>query len=996
MEDHVVKELEKKGWKYVPADALERESFEEPLLTPVLVRSMKKLNSGLAITDEEIKKVLDSLKLVSGGPEGGKKILNYLKQGVPVKFEKERTIGYVKLFDFDPAKLDANDFIVTKQVVFKSSVGEIRTDVLLFVNGIPLVNIECKNPASMATGWQTAYKQIKGYEKTVPELYKYVQVGVATGEATKYFPIVPWQDEVKTHAWKADKGDHLDDMMDMLEPKTLLDIIRNFLFVRAEAGTQTKAITRYMQYRAVNKIVDRVLNNLEGRSEKRKGLIWHWQGSGKTLEMIFAAYKLYHAPLLENPSIFFIIDRLDLEAQLFDEFTALDVPWPEIISNIGELRRALKHDDYRGKRGMMITLIHKFRVEELNEVREELVLASKERETILTRKNVIAFVDEGHRTQYGVHAAQMKDLLRGAFFFAFTGTPISKPGHDTYQTFSHSDEKYLDRYFISESIRDGFTVKIAYQPRLEDKVHLDKAMLNTFLEIEDEEIPEEIREEVKEKAKGKLRIVHFLEDESRIKIIAEDIAKHFKENIDGRFKAMVVAVNRKSCVRYKRELDKLLPKEYSEVVMSFNETTDTPLITGYLSELRARFKGNELDEIREEIINKFDEEELPKILIVTDMLLTGFDAPVLQTMYLDKPLKEHRLLQAIARTNRPYKGVKEAGLIIDYIGILDEFHRAFEMYSEEEIKGVVLSSNDLRAEFRMTMDGILKLFAGISTDKTDRETMLKAIEILTSNEEKGKEFLESYRALRRLYELLGPDVIKARLFSEYEWISSVYIYYLRTVLRGGDETQQYVDKYFEKTLKILRKTMEFGKLEDNLPIINFDEDYLKRLKEKIESKEEKAANIVFTLNRCVLVDKQSNPIFESLADKVERLLNLWRERTKDYERIYQKGVEIISELANLQKRQKELGFSKLEYSILLLLEKEFEGDSQIIDDIKELSKEFDGIMFTGWSSQPTARKNVERTLRKFLRRYMQRHNITLEKLGPIYSKLLEYVIEYGK
>jgi len=993
VEDYVVKELEKKGWSYSTPESLERESFEEPLLTRALIRCLRKINSDIRIGDEEVKKVVDSLKLASVGPEGAKKILNYFKQGVPVKFEKERVVRYVKLFDYEDTS--KNELTVTRQVIFKSSGGEIRTDVMLYVNGIPLVDIECKNPASVSASWMDAYKQIKSYEQTIPEAYKYMQLGAAVGETSKYFPIVPWQEEIKTHVWRAEKEDPLDDLLDMFNPDTLLDIIQNFLFIRIEHGDQTKVTTRYMQYRAVNKIVQRVIAYTKGEAQKRKGLVWHWQGSGKTLEMIFAANKLYNMRLLENPSIFFIVDRLELEEQLFQEFGALDMPQPEIISNIGDLKRAMKHDEYRGKRGMMITLIHKFRVEELNVLKEELLKVSKERESILNRTNVIAFVDEGHRTQYGTLAAMMRDMLRGAFFFAFTGTPISKKGRDTYLAFSHSDEKYIDKYFISDSIKDGFTVKIAYQPRLESKVHLSSDMLKTVMEMEEEEIPEEIRDEVKEKAKKKLNIIHFLENEKRISVTAEDVAKHFKENVEGKFKAMVIAANRASCVHYKNALDKLLPKEYSEVVMTFTSREEIKEISKYKDELEKRFPGKDHEEIRKEIVDDFKEEELPKILIVTDMLLTGFDAPILQTLYLDKPLKEHRLLQAIARTNRPYKGLKEAGLIIDYLGILKEFKKAFEMYQEEEIKGAIVSSNDLRAEFRQVMDEILKMFEGLSPEKVDRETMLKAIEILTSEEGKGEEFVEQYKHLRKLFELLGPDVIKARLFSEYEWISSVYIYYLRTVIRGVDETQPYVEKYFNKTLKVLQRTLDFGKLDTELPILTFDEHYLDKLKEQVDNKEEKAANVVFTLTNFVLTDKNINPVYESLVDKVERLLEMWKERTKDYERIYQEGAKVIKEMISLKSRQKELDFSDRDYSVLLLLEKNFKEDEGLVVDVKELSEELKGAIFAGWSSQPTARKDVERTLRRFLRRYVKRHGGGLERLEPVYEKLVSCVVEYG-
>ena len=999
VEDYIVEQLGKKGWNFIPSDKLERDSLEEPLLLNNLIRQIKKIND-VGLNDEDIKNILNELKFKPCTQEGVKQILYFLKNGISIKLEKQKTLEKIKLFDYD--NIENNEFIITKQVYYNRGNKTIRTDIMLYINGIPLVDIECKNSASFSENWYDAFTQIKEYEDYIPELYKYVQIGIAAEQVVKYFPIIPWQkqEDIKTHEWKEEQKDPIDSIIEMLSKEVLLDIIRNFLFYRIEFGNATKVIIRYMQYHAVNKLIDRVANNIQGNEEKNKGLIWHWQGSGKTLEMIFAANKLYHLINLENPTIFFIIDRLDLEEQLFQEFVALDIIQPDIISSISELRKILSYDEGKGKRGIMITLVHKFRTEELNLLRKELEDLSKNQETILTRKNVIAFIDEGHRTQYGTLAAQMRDILRNAFFFAFTGTPISKPkkGIDTYEAFSYPpEEKYLDKYFITDSIKDGFTVKIAYQPRLEEDIQRKKEMLDTFLEIQDEELPEEIRESVKEDVKKKISIIRaYLENPERIKKISEDIAKHFKENLDGKFKAMVVGVSRKACVHYKKELDKLLPKEYSEVVMTFNRN-DPKIIEDYLKELTTRFKDKEIGDIRKKIIERFKEEEHPKILIVTDMLLTGFDAPILQTLYLDKPLKEHRLLQAIARTNRPYKDVKEAGLILDYLGILKEFKRAFEIYSKEEIKGALYNLDEIRNDFIDLVNQTLNIFKDISKTEFDRKTLLQAIEILTSDEEISKKFLESYKSLRKIFELLGPDVIKARLFSEYQWITAIHIYYIRLVLRSQPSEKGYIQKYFNKTIKVIHKITELDGIKESLPIIEFDENYLKELDEKIKGKEEKAANIVFTLNRFVLVDKYKNPVYESLSEKVERLLKAWKEKTKDFEKIYSEGVKITKKINSLWSRQKKLEFSDMEYSLLLDLEKIFGKDEKLIKDIKELSKLLQDYIFPGWVNQPTAKKNVERIVRKFMRQnYIKRYDIKLDDFEKPYGKVMEDIKQYGK
>jgi type I restriction enzyme R subunit len=995
VEDYFIQKLQEKGWKYMSADNLERENLEEPLLTSALIRSLKRLNANIGVGDEEIKQVLNELKLRTSGSEDAKKILNYLKDGIPIKFEKERVVKYIRLFDYDNTQ--NNDFTISRQVIHQSGDKQIRNDIILYINGIPIANIECKNPTSLTENWYTAYKQIKDYEKTVPEPYKYIQIGIAAAETARYFATAPWQEETLTHQWRTpNHQDPIDQTTEMLTPAKLLNIIQNYLFIRIEHGATTKVITRYMQYRASEQIVNRVLGYLQGKETKNKGLIWHWQGSGKTLTMIFAANKLYRHPTLENPTIFFIVDREELQEQLYQEFTALDITKPETIDSINALRAIIKHDENRGKRGIFITLIHKFRPEELSELQKELDILSQTRETIQNRKNVILFIDEAHRAQYGLLAAQMKQTLKNATPYAFTGTPIAKTGRDTYTEFSYPPhEPYLDKYFIIDSIQDGFTLKIAYQPRLEKDVHLKKEMLKTFLEVEIEEIPEEYRERVEEKTKQKLNAIKiFLENTDRIKLVAQDIAAHFKENLDGKFKALIVAVNRVSCVRYKRELDKLLPKEYSEVVMTFNRT-DSPEIQDCLKELTARYHGKEIEYIRKEIIDKYKEEDLPKILIVTDMLLTGFDAPILQTMYLDKPLKEHRLLQAIARTNRPYKDLKTAGLIIDYVGILKEFTRAFENYTKEDITGVLLPIDELAKEFTQTLDETMTLFQDIPKDQYDRQTMLKAFETVTTNEQNAKKFQQNYRHLRKLFELLGTHEIKLQKLKEYVWLTQVYGYYIHWLRQEQYEEYRYVQKYFQKTLKYVYKTTQLSDIERQYSIITFDTDYLKNLQEKIKTKEEKAANILFTLNRFIIVDKTRNPIYETLTEKVERILKLWKEKTKDFDKIYTEGTKIIEEINKLQSRQKQLAFTDLQYSILLTMEKTLGTDKNLTQDTQELTAQLQPHMFKGWQYQQTTRKTIEREIRKYLRKYIKQHSLTLADLEQLYQKIVESVKTYG-
>ncbi|MCD6478872.1 MAG: HsdR family type I site-specific deoxyribonuclease [Candidatus Diapherotrites archaeon] len=997
VEDYFIEKLQQeKKWVFKNASQLERESLNEPLLVMDLIRAIKRLNSDAPLTEDDIKKVVNELKFKSSGIEGAKHILMFFKKGVPITLEKTGTLKYIQLFDYK--NIENNEFVVSRQVWYGEGERRIRVDIILYVNGIPLVIIECKNPADLSVSWRNAYDQIKEYMHKFPELFKYVQIGIAAEQIAKYFPVVPEAEDVTIYEWKEEGLDSIDATISMLTKSTILDLIKNFVFIREERGKTTKVIARYMQYRAANKIVNRVLGFREGLTQKKNGLIWHWQGSGKTLTMIFAANKLVNE--LGNPTIFFIVDRKELEEQLFKEFNALDITVSlERIEKINQLKEVLAHNAGHGKRGCFIALIQKFRAEEFEEIYKELEELTKEKKTILNRDDIIVFADEAHRTQYGSLASTMRGILQNAFFFAFTGTPISKDQRDTYAKFSYPPEElYLDKYFITDSIEDEFTLKIVYRPRLEGEegIHLKKEYLEAFLSQEYEELPEDLKEIVKGKVARKLSQINvILLNQKRVGKVAEDIAEHFKKELDGKFKAMVVAPNRFGCILFKKELDKHLPEEYSEIVMTFNEN-DPQEIQSYLHKLKERYGNKSVGEIRDEVIEKFkDESQLPKILVVTDMLLTGFDAPILKTMYLNKPLKGHRLLQAIARTNRPYKDFKDAGLIIDYVGIFKELQKAFANYAVEDVAPAIYNMDEMSKEFADLIKELLAMFGDLPEKKPTRKTMLKAIEILTSDEARAKEFVQKYKKARKLFELLGSDPSKLKFFLEYKWLSEVYAFYIRATEREEIESvEKYTKKYFEKTVKHIYETTEFTELKKELPLVKFDANYIRNLEEKFKTDREKASDIVFTLNKFVLVEKYKNPVYESIADKVERIVRAWREKSRSVSEIYAEGKEIVSALHSLKKRQEELGLSNLQYSVLLKLEKQekIKNKAQLLEDTKTLYNSIKELLFPGWSIQSTAKKRVGQQIRKFLRKYKE---LTFEERDKLYKEIMESVEQYG-
>ncbi len=992
LEKHFIDELVKLGWEYVSPELLNRTGIDEPLLEIELDKRIRLLNKKNDITDTDVKRVINELKFASTSPEGAKKILSFYKQGIPVKYENDGVVRFTKIFDYE--NITNNSFTISSQVIH-SGAESIKNDILLYVNGIPLVDIELKDPTNPAESWRNACNQIIDYFSKIPELYKYVQIGVGANSNARYFPITQWRNDYKTYEWKSEEMDSVDSVIQMLKPETLLEIVKNFLFVRVEKGEFTKVIARYMQMRAVNKIVDRVISYNQEKSDKNKGLIWHWQGSGKTFEIISAANILQNLSTLENPTQFLLIDREDLETQLATEYHALDMASPKVIGSIDELKKVISADSFRGMRGVFIVLMHKFRPGDFEEISE--IIKASAHETISKRKNVICFIDEGHRSQYGLLASQMKSILKNAFFFAFTGTPVSKTGKSTYNEFSYPpEETYLDKYFISESIADGFTKKITYKPRL-DELHLDRKKLEDFLKGEYDEIPDDYREEVKEGIRRKLNTINvFLEDRRRIKLIAEDIAMHFRENVEGNYKAMVVTASRKACVRYKRAIDEFFPASYSDIVMTYDPThdADDEEIYGYMNEIKKKYHRTDINEITDKVISDFKDEKEPKILIVTEMLLTGFDAPVLQTMYLDKPLKEQRLLQAIARTNRPYQE-KESGLIIDYVGIFDRIEKAFAAYSKEDIQSAILNMENLASDFVKMLNELMTIFDAVPKDFT-RQTLQKTIEIITSDKKIEDKFKNKYNQLRRLYEFLGSDEVKLQNLKNYKWLSAIHTNYIKVVTK--DETyQDYLNMYFKRTLNLIHDETEVKEIVDMKVETVINEAFIKKVEEKVKDKKEQASNLVFALNKFVLVDKHKNPVYESLIERVEALVKKWRERIADEKEILEEAKLISGEIVEIQKTQRELGLTDKKMSIWLFLKESLniEVDKDLLDSISNLIDDLEKEMIPGWTKNTELKKSVETKLRQFLfMKVKTKYPITLEKINEIHDVVSEKLVSY--
>lgn len=717
IEASAIEILQSQGWDYANGKEIspeglfcERESFQQIILTNRLRNEVAKLNPHIP-TDAQEAAVQKVLRIAS--PDllhNNEEFHKFLVEKVKVPYQKD---GYersheVALFDFENA--NNNQFLVVNQFTIIENNQNKRPDVILFVNGIPLVVIELKNASDENADIRSAYNQIQTYKAIIPSLFTYNAVCIISdGLECKAGSVSA--DFGRYMTWKTSDGVKEDSrfkpqletlLKGMLNPSTLLDLVRNFIVFektkREDAKTgltqifTEKKLAAYHQYYAVNKAVQSSIKASGVNGDKRGGVVWHTQGSGKSLSMVFYSGKLITAPEMQNPTIVVITDRNDLDEQLFDTFAASKQLLRQEPTQ-AESREHLKELLKVASGGIVFTTIQKF-LPEGNK---------SEYDQLSDRKNIVVIADEAHRTQYGFEAKlvdeknpdtkevigkriafgfakYMRDALPNATYIGFTGTPIEGTDVNTPQVFG----QYVDVYDISQAVADGSTVKIYYESRLA-KVNLDEEGRRLIEEFDKElEQDEEITEKQKAKAKW-TKLEAIVGNQDRIKNLAKDIVTHFEKRqtvFEG--KAMIVAMSRRIAADIYKEIIALRPQWHDDdltkgaikVVMTTN-SSDGPEISKHHTTKQQR--RNLSDRMK-------DPADTLKLVIVRDMWLTGFDAPVLKTLYIDKPMRGHNLMQAIARVNRVFKEVK-GGLVVDYLGIATDLKKALSFYSDAGGKG---------------------------------------------------------------------------------------------------------------------------------------------------------------------------------------------------------------------------------------------------------------------------------------------------------------------
>jgi len=952
---YVIDILSLKEWNYIPPSELPRRSNEimvESQLREALIRLNPEIRNRPERADEVIYKLRAIILSVraDGLVKANDEFTAWLRNERSMPFGKNNQHVSVKLIDFD--EITNNEFVITDEYTVKQNV-EKRPDLVMLVNGIPLVVGEFKTPVRPAISWMDAAIQIgEDYERNIPGLFVPNVFSFGTeGKTYRYASVrtplelwAPWRKSEGSDSIKFNNVGYA--LRNMLKPEIILDILNNFtIFATDRKNRKIKIVCRHQQYDGANKIVERVV---EGRT--KKGLIWHFQGSGKSLLMVFAAQKLRLHPELKSPTVMIVVDRIDLDTQITATFNAADVPNTVPATTREELQKLLEKD----LRKIIITTIHKF----------------GDAEGVLNdRNNIIVMVDEAHRTQEGNLGLQMRGALPNAFFFGLTGTPINKRDRNTFATFGaeKDDSGYLSRYSFEESIRDDATRPLHFEPRLVE-LHVDQDTIDEEVSKLTDGLTEDDMAKLSQKAG---RMATIVRNPERISKITEDIVKHYQYNVEPNgFKAMVVCYDRLSCVEYKKSFDLLLPDEYSEIVMTVAPRDP--------QEWKNRWSRKKEDE--EKLLDRYREANDPlKILIVTSKLLTGFDAPILQTMYMDKVLRDHTLLQAICRVNRPYPN-KNNALIVDYIGLFDEVAKTLT-FDEENIRKAVNDISNLKDNIAPLVKKCLDYFTGIDRSIQGYEGLIAAQECLPDNKVRDA-FAQDFSYLSKHWETVSPDPILTPFKEDYKWLSQVY----ESVQPPSASGRLIWHALGPKTLEIINENIHVETIRDDLDVIILDEDMIRDL----ENDPNGAKVIEIKISRRLRRHKR-NPKFIKLGEKLEELKEKYEQGFLSSLAYLNALLSLAKEVLKAERKVDPDDERKKAKAALTELFHDTKKDStpvmieRIVNDIDEVVRM---VRFDGWQWTTAGKKEVKRSLRRTLLKYK------LHKEQELFDKAYEYIREY--
>ena len=975
LEQAVIVQLQEKGYEYFYGPDIDRD-FHEVILKDYFETAMYKINPKITvdIVGETYKTIrnLGLLKLEDMNAAFHK----YLIEGVPVNYRVNGEIRTytVKLIDFtDPER---NEFHVVNQytvIEYKNK----RPDVLVFVNGIPLVLFELKNITNEETTIENAYKQVKNYQMDIPSLFYYnafnvisdgldTRMGTITSDFTRYM------------VWKSENGEKPEEgglnyfsvLLNGVFPKArLLDLIRNFIVFQNSKGRTIKIIAGYHQYFAVRKAVERTRNALEEHSRK-VGVVWHTQGSGKSLSMVFYTGCIVSNPEFNNPTIVVLTDRNDLDNQLFDTFCSSSKLLLRQTPKQARSREHLKELLRIKAGGIIFTTIQKF--EESSEVLSE-------------RSNIIFMADEAHRSQYGLDgkldretgewkygmAKYMRDSLPNATFIGFTGTPIDFDDRSTVEVFG----EYIDIYDMTQAVEDGATVPIYYENRTA-KIKLNEELLKK-IDAEYEKMVGEASETAIEKSKSDLSTIEaIIGSKERLSLLADDMIAHYEDRqyvLTG--KAMIVCMSRRIAINLYRIILEKRPewKQKVKVVLTSSNQDDEDWhdIIGnkaYRDGLMLEFKDN---------ASEF------KIAIVVDMWLTGFDVPSMATMYIDKPMKGHNLMQAIARVNRVYQD-KEAGLIVDYIGMAAELKSALSQYTKRDQDKIPDLGQALSIAIEK-LEIMRDMFYGFDySDFFGQDDSVRLVTIangvnfaLGMEEDEQKSFIRESTALRQA-ETLCRSMLDFRIKQEIEFFKCVKAGICKTAGRMGITTNEInarIMKLLEQAIEqdgVYNIFAEAGKKNPEISILS--EEYMEKIR-RMKHKNIAAEMLRKLLEDNIRVFARTGVVKSQLfSEKMQKLLKMYNNRLITSAEVIEELLNLSKEMAEAYKAGDEKGLSVEELAFYDALVADPEvlrkmQDKVLIEMAQELTELIRRSRTVDWDKKESARAYMRTQVKHLLRKY---------------------------
>ncbi len=838
--------------------------------------------------------LVGELQRLNADIAGNRDFLGYLRnQGKFFCGEENRELD-LTLIDYGdlarPRGEWRNVYEVTEEFYFHNGRHGTRQDVVFLMNGIPLLGVECKN-ATRDEAIALGVDQIRRYHAETPEAMVPEMIFTAT-EAIGFAYGVTWNTVRRNiFNWKHEEVGNLEaKVKSFCAVPHVLRFLKDFILFAEKEEELQKLILRQHQTAAVDKVVARALD-----AKRSRGLVWHTQGSGKTYTMIKAAELLFKALEAEKPTILLMIDRNELEDQMLKNLASVGLGNVAHADRIASLNKLLdeKGQDYRG---IVVTMIHKFRDMPAN---------------LNLRRNMYVLIDEAHRTTGGDLGNYLMAGLPNASFIGFTGTPVDKTayGRGTFKTFGCEDDRgYLHKYPIAESIEDGTTLPLYYNLAPNEMLVPHEVMEKEFFALAETEGISDI-EELNKILERAVNLKNFLKGKDRVPKVARFVADHFRQNVEPLgYKAFLVAVDREACALYKEALDKILPPEYSEVVFTGNNNDP------------ARLKKWHLDEKKEKQIRKNFTRvgEQPKILIVTEKLLTGFDAPILYAMYLDKPMRDHTLLQAIARVNRPYENeavemVKPHGFVLDFVGIFDKLEKALA-FDSDEVNAIVKDLGLLKQLFKAKLETKAPAYLAVVGRKFDDKDVDNLIEHFR-DKDRRKEFFKEYKEIEMLYEIISPDAFLRPFIDDYTTLSSIY-----AVVRNAYGRKVYVDRAFQKkTNELVQKHVGAVMAEDQQAgYVRIDQSTIELVKQQKGGEGTKIINLVKSIERSA-EENSDDPFLVALAERARAVQESFEDRQTTTAEALAELLKALEKNEQRKKEQAAKGLDGLTYFVLCKL-----------------------------------------------------------------------------